>query len=71
MVLQEFNLPTKFLQLIMICVTMLRYSILINEGLTIKLWVKMIEAMRHMSPYLFVLVMEYLHRSTIKLHINF
>ncbi|XP_070002585.1 uncharacterized protein [Nicotiana sylvestris] len=64
MILLEFGMPVKFVQLVMECVTTVSYSLLINGGLTTKFQEKKgLMQGDPMSPYLFVLVMEYLDRS--------
>lgn len=70
-VLLEFGIPYKIVVLIMKYVSTVSYSLLVNGGLT-----KSFDARKGlrqgdpMSPYLFVLAMEYLTRSLKKLHIN-
>ncbi|XP_075101803.1 uncharacterized protein LOC142177231 [Nicotiana tabacum] len=64
MVLLEYGIPAKFVDMIMECVTTVSYSLLLNGGLTPKFQAK--KGLRQgdpMSLYLFVLVMEYLNRS--------
>nr|XP_016489760.1 PREDICTED: uncharacterized protein LOC107809615 [Nicotiana tabacum] len=64
MVLQEYGLPNKMVRWIMECVTNVNYSILINGGLTKRFQAR--KGLRQgdsMSPYMFVLVMEYLSRT--------
>lgn len=71
MILMEFGLPMGFVNLIMECVTTVSYSLILNGGLTEKFQAK--KGLRQgdpMSPYLFVLVMEYLNRSLKKLNQN-
>lgn len=71
MVLLEFGLPAKMVNLIMECVTTVQYGILINGGLTPQFQAK--KGLRQgdpMSPYLFLLVMEYLHRNQQQLRHN-
>lgn len=68
MVLLEFELPSKFVELIMGCVCTVNYSLLVNGGL-----VPSFQAQRglrqgdSMSPYLFTLTMEYLNKALKKL----
>ncbi|XP_060190388.1 uncharacterized protein LOC132619521 [Lycium barbarum] len=64
MVLLEFGFPSKLVDLIMECVTIVQYSLLVNGGLTPLFKAK--KGLRKgdsMCPYLFVLAMEYLHRT--------
>ncbi|XP_060216818.1 uncharacterized protein LOC132644255 [Lycium barbarum] len=64
MVLLEFGIPYKLDELIMGCVSTVNYSLLLNRGLTPSFQAK--KGLRQgdpMSPYLFVLAMEYLNRS--------
>ncbi|XP_019233906.1 PREDICTED: uncharacterized protein LOC109214447 [Nicotiana attenuata] len=64
MVLLEFGIPVQFVKLIMECVSTVSYSIIFNGGLTPKFQAK--KGLRQgdpMSPFLFVLTMEYLNRS--------
>lgn len=71
MLLLEFGFPAKFVQLLMECVSTVSYSLLINEGLTPRFQAK--KGLRQgypMSPYLFVLAMEYLNRSLKQLRHN-
>lgn len=67
----EFGLPRRLVELIMECVTTVQYSLLINGGLTPIFEAK--KGLRQgdpMSPYLFVLSMEYLHRTLKQLRHN-
>ncbi|XP_019265436.1 PREDICTED: uncharacterized protein LOC109242998 [Nicotiana attenuata] len=67
----EFGILGKMVKLIMECVSTVSYSLLINEGLTPKFQAK--KGLRQgdpMSPYLFILVMEYLNRSLKQLKSN-
>ncbi|XP_060183210.1 uncharacterized protein LOC132613180 [Lycium barbarum] len=64
MVLLEFGIPYKLVELIMGCVSTVNYSLLLNEGLTPSFQAK--KGLRQgdpMSFYLFFLAMEYLNRS--------
>ncbi|XP_047252195.1 secreted RxLR effector protein 78-like [Capsicum annuum] len=64
MILIEYGFPTKIIKRIMTCVTAVSYSVIVNGNLTKKLSAKKGLRQRDpMSPYLFVLVMEYLNRS--------
>nr|XP_016475753.1 PREDICTED: uncharacterized protein LOC107797384 [Nicotiana tabacum] len=71
MVLLEYGIPLKVVELIMTCVSTISYSLLINGG-----WTPIFQAkkgLRHeepMSPYLFVLAMEYLNRPLKQLRYN-
>lgn len=71
MLLLEFGLPFRMMNLIMECVSTVSYSLLIKSGLTAKFSAK--KGLLPMSRYLFVLVMEYLNRSlkTLNLNTNF
>lgn len=69
--LLEYGFPTKLVQLIMTCVTTVRYSLLINGGVTPSFQAK--KGLRQGDPishYLFVLAMEYLNRSLKQLTLN-
>lgn len=64
MILLEYGMPVKIVELIMECVTTVSYSLLLNGGLTTKFQAR--KGLRQgdpMSLYLFVLVMEYLNRN--------
>ncbi|XP_019227742.1 PREDICTED: uncharacterized protein LOC109209032 [Nicotiana attenuata] len=65
------GIPYKMVNLIMECVSTVSYSLLINGGLTPKFSAKKGLRQGHpMSPYLFVLVMEYLNRALKQLNSN-
>lgn len=69
MVLLEYGLATKLVKLIMTCVTTVNYSLILNGGLIFSFQAK--KGLRQgdtLSPYLFVLVMEYLNRALKRLH---
>lgn len=71
MILIEFEMYVKFVQLIMEYVTTVSYSLLLNGGLTAKFQGK--KRLRQgdpISPYLFVLVMEYLNMALKNLKVN-
>uniref|UniRef100_A0A1U7YVC8 Uncharacterized protein LOC104248562 n=1 Tax=Nicotiana sylvestris TaxID=4096 RepID=A0A1U7YVC8_NICSY len=71
MILMEYGMPTKFVELIMNCVSTVSYSLILNRGLTTKFQGKKGLRQRDpMSPYRFVLVMEYLNRALKKLKDN-
>ncbi|XP_075100659.1 secreted RxLR effector protein 78-like [Nicotiana tabacum] len=67
----DLGFPFKFVQWIMACVTTMSYSLVLNGGLT-----KPFKGKRGtkqgdpMSPYLFVIAMEYLGRELRQLHKN-
>lgn len=64
MVLLEYGLPKQLVDLIMTPVTTISYSLIINRGLTTCFQEKKGLRLGYpLSPYLFVLVMEYLNRS--------
>lgn len=67
----ELGIPHKMVTLIMECVTIVSYSMLINDGITTRSPAK--KGLRQgdpMVPYLFVLVMEYLNRPLKQLQTN-
>ncbi|XP_070002527.1 secreted RxLR effector protein 78-like [Nicotiana tabacum] len=67
----ELGIPYKMVNLIMECVSTITYALLINGGLTPRFQAR--KGLRQgdlMSPYLFVLVMEYLNRSLKQLKSN-
>lgn len=69
MVLLEFGLPA--MDLVLECLTAVQYSLLINGGLTPQFQAK--KGLRQgdpISPYLFVLAMEYLHKTLQQLKHN-
>nr|XP_009611922.1 uncharacterized protein LOC104105365 [Nicotiana tomentosiformis] len=71
MVLLEYGMPGKFVNVIMECVSTVSYSLLFNGGLTPRFQAK--RGLRQggpMFPCLFVLVMEYLNRSLKQLRHN-
>ncbi|XP_019235812.1 PREDICTED: uncharacterized protein LOC109216136 [Nicotiana attenuata] len=71
MVLLEYGMPGKFVNLIMECVSIVSYSLLFNGGLTPRFQGERgLRQVDPMSPYLFVLVMEYLNRSLKQLRHN-
>ncbi|XP_075101895.1 secreted RxLR effector protein 78-like [Nicotiana tabacum] len=62
MILIEFGMPLKFVQLVMEYVRNVSYSLLINGGFSTKFQAnKGLRLGDPMSPYLFMLVMEYLN----------
>lgn len=71
MVLLEFRIPTKLVELMIECLMTVQYTLLINGGLTPIFAAK--KGLRQgdpMSPYLFVLAMEYLHHTLQQLRHN-
>nr|XP_016475288.1 PREDICTED: uncharacterized protein LOC107796975 [Nicotiana tabacum] len=71
MTLLEFGMHVKFVQLIMECVTTVSYSLLLNGDVTAKFQGKKgLRQGNSMSPYLFVLVMEYLNMALKNLKVN-
>lgn len=60
--LVEIGFPKKFINCIMEYVSTMSYSFMLNRGLTKPFQVKrVLRQMDPMSPYLFVIAMEYLH----------
>jgi len=71
MILIEYGMPVKFVELIMVCVSIVSYFLILNGGLTNRFqWKKGLRQGDPMSPYLFVLVMEYLNKALKELKDN-